>query len=445
MFKKCSIPFLGFVLMCLFFNFVGCKKDPNSLIGDNLQPGDELLQPYFSDTAAALDIISFTSVHDSLLMQKLTTALLGTMNDPVFGVSTYNYVADLHRDILFELVPEGSTLDSVILELAYSSSFRLNNSHKNTPLTINIIELGEALIEDSSYFTYEAPVLSSTKLLSNYTFTPNPFDTLPDSNRTVLNSLKLKLSNDFGHRLMQARADDYIDGTSCSKFFKGLYLQFDKARQQNSGNIFSFNTPYNKGTGVVVYYKKPNDTLQKEAYFFFGPTAHTYIERDRTNAAPDFKAQIAGDTSKGQQRVYIQSTGGALMQFKLPNIKELSDHKIIVNYACLVMKNAQFDQGVNLDAPGQLVAYVRNDDNTISDIPDRYNPGGVYDSKTGEYRLVLTRYIQEVITKGTELRYITVAPKSQFIDPNQVILYGPDKSLGKNRMRIELIYTQIPK
>ncbi|MEG1762539.1 MAG: DUF4270 family protein [Bacteroidales bacterium] len=415
------------------------------MVGDILQPEDEFLHAFCTDTAEALDVVAFTIPNDTLLLQNTATILLGGMNDPIFGNSTYNFVSDLNRNVLDPYVPEGATLDSVILEMAYSSSYRLDNAHKNKALTVDIFELDETLDEDSLYYTNEKPKLSSTKLLSNYTFVPNPFDTLPDSNRTVLNSLKLKLSDEFGNRLLKAKSGDFENELSCNKFFKGFAILFKKNTQENYGNIFCVHSVYDKGSGVVLYYKEANSTAQKTVYYSFGKARHTYIERDLTFASPDFKAQLKGDTTLGQQRVYIQSTGGALMQFSFPKILQLKNHKIIVNQAYLIMKNVQFDQGVNLPPPPRLISYIVNKDNTISELPDKYpNPGGYYNDKTGEYRLCVTRYIQSLLFNNVESAKIILAPYSQYTRPDQLVLYGTDKNLGANRMHLKLIYTQIP-
>lgn len=457
--KLFSVPIVicSLILTSIFFS---CKKDPNSLVGSNLHPEDEIFQGAYDTN---FDIIAFTIPYDSLNTQNQESFLLGSANDPTFGKTTMSIVGLFARNNVQYKVPEGSILDSVVLTLAYSEVYPEKNKFITYPeLKLNILELDEILNLDSLYYSSYLPKTKiNSHILKDHIITPKPFDTtrdINDNNKVVIKPVHLKLDSNFGVRLMNVAPSDYADIDKFMKLFNGLHIKAELLNESNAGSIFSFFSEISRGTKITIFYKYPMkkivngvEIIEKwepdEQYFSFLKTnTYTHIAHDRTFASPLFKSQLSGDTSAGQQRLFLQSGGGSFVKFKLPNIENLKNQKVVINQASLVLTDANTNI-VNppVNVPTKLISFYLNENGKISDVPDNSLATGVpYNPQTGEYRIYLTRYIQQTLFHKDSMRYITLSPNLRFYTPNQVEVFGPSMANGAKRMRLEVIYTKIP-
>ena len=116
-----------------------CKKEFDS-IGLELQNEEDRLGNTFTDTTT---LIAYSMIEDSIVTGNLSNAIIGYVNDPVFGRTQAGFYTQFDlsgTNVSFGNSPE---FDSLVLSLQYAGYF----GDTLSALSIKVYELTEALIE----------------------------------------------------------------------------------------------------------------------------------------------------------------------------------------------------------------------------------------------------------------------------------------------------------
>ena len=296
---------------------------------------------------------------------------------------------------------------------------------------------------------------------------------------------------DFGDRLLRTSAKLLPQSSDTSASFlseiPGLYIQTHPEQVDGRGNIVNFDFTGNIATPQIrVYYRHTrtiSDTLgtrdtiisRTKLYSigFWGGMTYNYINIDRSTQSGDLANQINGtDTALGQNMVFLQSFFGSLARVEMPDIHRLSElaftidsvtgdtipMRMVINQASLVLhpsSNGRFTPTASFGL-GILTDTVIND--TIMNIDrniwrsqnirdHQLTIGGVHDTRRNEYRIILTRHIQNLLLDpDVENPPLTIFPSNRLFFPDITSIYGPGLPVGDNRrMRLEIVYTLLPK
>lgn len=453
-----------FALLLLF----SCKTDPNSILGKNIHPNDDLVSKY--DTAFRIEAFSISD--DSLIIQNSTSVLLGSSFSPVFGSETYNLAIQI-----LTLRVEGddsysyysgtdlsitSEVDSVVLNLPYSGKFPRHKRMDGRKLTLSLHEITEELIDgegyDSAYCSNREPAYDPAPIGEILTVYPKPFDTVYDSTigARQVPDLRIHLDKAFGKRLLdyvlEMTDDEKADLGAMRKYIKGLYIKAHPCGSEKESIVFSVSNLFSSGADITVYFNGSESSGTSYQKFVLGPLRYTHVKRDRSLSADAmYKAQMEGDTASGTQRLYVEGSGGSRIRFRIPGFQDVVSGKVVINQAVIVLENADSDREPDMDVPAQLQCVRYYNRGSEAEILDASNPGGKYDSKKGQYRINVTRYLQRlaylttVDTANRKLfdNYLDIVPESdeRYEQPTRAIFYGP--GVSKNGMRLEVIYTLV--
>lgn len=453
-----------FALLLLF----SCKTDPNSILGKNIHPNDDLVSKY--DTAFRIEAFSISD--DSLIIQNSTSVLLGSSFSPVFGSETYNLAVQI-----LTLRVEGddsysyysgtdlsitSEVDSVVLNLPYSGKFPRHKRMDGRKLTLSLHEITEELIDgegyDSAYCSNREPAYDPAPIGEILTVYPKPFDTVYDSTigARQVPDLRIHLDKAFGKRLLdyvlEMTDDEKADLGAMRKYIKGLYIKAHPCGSEKESIVFSVSNLFSSGADITVYFNGSESSGTSYQKFVLGPLRYTHVKRDRSLSADAmYKAQMEGDTASGTQRLYVEGSGGSRIRFRIPGFQDVVSGKVVINQAVIVLENADSDREPDMDVPAQLQCVRYYNRGSEAEILDASNPGGKYDSKKGQYRINVTRYLQRlaylttVDTANRKLfdNYLDIVPESdeRYEQPTRAIFYGP--GVSKNGMRLEVIYTLV--
>lgn len=454
--------FFFFLLSTAFFS---CKSDPDAILGNEMHPNDGLQARY--DTAFRIE--AFSVCDDSIILQNASSVLLGTSYSPVFGSSTYNLVVQL----LMMRTDDGSyssgdldysRIDSVILYLPYSGVFPKHKRMDGRALTLSVYELQEDLKDgagyDSAYSSnYQVKYDEARPITGPVTVYPRPYDTVYDSVSAslLIQPLKIRLDNDFGKVLLDKVKSmpqgEWLDLEAFPKYYRGLYIKVQPCTREEESIVFSVTNLYAAGAYLYVYFDG-NEQGTSYQSFVLGPTRFTQVERDRDVSSDVlYKSQMANscDTVSGGERLYLEASGGSRIRFRLPDFAEVVSGKVVLNQAVLVLKNVDDDSDPEIGVPDQLECFRYLNRGQTEPLPEESNSDGYYNASRGEYRINITRYLQQILYQGTidpenyrKLEnYIDIAPSSdeRYETPARVVLYGPKAS--RNNMRLEVIYTVI--
>jgi hypothetical protein len=205
---------LGFAVL------TGCKK-PTTDIGLEFAQED-LLSLNQTDTLA----LSFETVReDSLETSHLSTAVLGNMEHPFFGMHQGSFAAQLRLsapDIDFGPNP---VVDSIYLSLHYSG----DRYGQLSPQNIHVEALVDTLSLDSDYYS-NASFATMEVNLADPAFQPvvlNPGEILYFNGDNVAPEVRVYLDNAFGQSLLDADSSVYDSNQDWREYFPGLLIAPD--------------------------------------------------------------------------------------------------------------------------------------------------------------------------------------------------------------------------
>lgn len=421
----------------------GCGKEYDA-IGLNLKEG-ELLGNAFSDSTS---ITAYTVKGDSISTKQLSNSILGYIQDPDFGTtraSIYTQFSLTGSSVNFGVNPE---LDSIVLILQYTGFY----GDTNARLTARVHELTEGLSNSTSqrYFSNSTTNFDATNLTYNpsFSFTPRPHTPVLIENTKRPAQLRIRLSDELGQHFIDNQNrlgtnDDFLN------FFKGLHL-----------TVSGFS---NSGTGCLVYLNLRNDISAITMYYrnqegnktyslrvtgtsaYYNNFSHDYT----TSNNQDLKDQVlSGNKEKGKQTLFVQPMGGVKTFIQFPNLYDtFKDQKIVINKAELVISNITIDDNA-FPSPAQLNLQLIKQTGGLGFVPDDSDGrgstyfGGTYDKNKKEYRIRVTRYVQQLLTQKISPAGLYIVTRGEGIAANRLIFAGPESTQNpEQQFRLELDYT----
>ncbi|HLG38791.1 MAG TPA: DUF4270 domain-containing protein [Chitinophagaceae bacterium] len=436
-------------LSLLIVGFISsCKKKTPADIGLPLLPGEDLLNAQFMDS---LTLIAHTVKDDSLPIQssslKLTTSLLGNINDPIFGItraSVFNQLSLSKTNPTFGTNP---VLDSAVLSLVYNSGQYYGNL---TPQQFDVYELSEAIYKDSTYYSDDMRSYYSTQQIGSETVIPNVTDSVHTADDTIAPHLRIHLSTELFKHFIDTTSplgytSSYSTNLSFQNKFKGIYIKSSTTPVSGDGAVLYINIAHSN-TRLTLYYHNTTDTTS----YYFGLNSEcarfSHFEHDYSMTA-DIQSQLNDtNTSVAYDKVFVQPMAGVRTKITMPFINDLfKNEKIAINKAELVLPVDANSVTTAFTAHPKLVATIA--DPTLGPVfmPDYFEGatyfGGDYDSTKKEYRFNIARYVQQVLngTRANQGLYIitNVRPTTA----NRVQLNGGNALI--NRMRLKITFTPL--
>lgn len=416
--------------------FTTCTKEPD-LVGLNLVSESELLKLGYTDTAS---IIAYSVKADSVNTVKLSYALIGSMNDPVFGQTNATYYSQLR------LVDEGSdygtspVFDSAYLALPYYSAYGDTMSN----MTLRVYELTQQIDQSDTMYSFNTATYDESKLLGSVTFVPRPHDSVMVNGSKAAPQIRIPLNNIFGQRMLSVPVDSLADNESFLNTFYGLCIVAEKQETPGKGAILYLKAP-STGSLVTMYYHNTEDTTT--AYYIISSYSARFGNYDHagyTTASPLLQQQLAGNTSSGGQYVFLQSMGGVRARLRFPSLSQWQNNKkYIVNDAQLILTESS--PGSQYKAPANLTLRLVDDDNISI---GGYTPDeslettsyfdGYYNVTDHTYRFRLSRYVQKVLTGEIDNNGLYLIISGGAVNANRLVLNGPGNPYGKLKLFIKV-------
>ncbi len=434
---------IGTLLLFILFS---CKKDPYE-IGFDLLPPTDTLNVRTTDT---ITVEAFSVIVDSVRTDKVSSLLLGSMLDPVFGKTTGSFYTQLELSSEEPDFGDQPVLDSLVLMLFYNNYYgdTLTRQH------VRVYELSDDLVYDSVHYSNDRlnvyPVL-----LADQDFYVKPTDSVKVGDETLAAHLRINLSKQtsyLGNKILYAPASALTSNSEFVKFFKGLYVESTPVN--NGGSLFSFSVT-NATSKLVVYFhdgaNPTKDSLNYELTINDGCGRFLHYDHNRyLDASQDLKRQILNhDSAQGRSKLFLQGLGGVRIKVKFPFMKNFGKGKVIaVNDALLMFKNYETDTTL---APPYSLTLLRQDSvGTIGHLPDEYEGtgyfGGTYNATSRTYFFRITQYMQKILlnsySKSYDLYMYVTNPRYNQVTPNRIILDGTNPAIpGSNTSRFQLKVT----
>ena len=408
---------LGFALL------TGCKK-PSTDIGLEFAQED-LLGLYQTDTLA----LTFETVReDSLETSHLSTAVLGNMEHPFFGMHQGAFAAQLRLsapDIDFGTNP---VVDSIYLSLNYTG----DRYGELSPQNIRVMQLLDTLTFDSAYYSNQA--IATTEIdLADLAYQPvvlNPRETLYIGGDTVAPEVRVYLDNAFGQSLLEADSSVYDSNQDWREYFPGLLIAPDPNGPGQGAvgidvttGLSRMRLHYHSDTDSAATYEFIINALSPRNNLF----AHQWY--------PPFQAldEAYITALDGSLQAGVFSGAGLKTRIQLPGLtawESERDEDRAVHKAELWLPVDPQNNDPRYPIPSQLFILSENEAGEAVSTPDQTSIGlainGNYDAAEKAYRFNISQTFQQMLNGTYESDKLYVVSSRAGISLQGVILNGPE-------------------
>jgi len=416
----------GILWLLLWSAFgLGACNNTTSL-GEDLLPYPNL--NYFDTVAFTLKTTYIDTLRtDNLAITRLN--LVGKLQDPQMGTITataYTQLELLGSNLNFG-VADSLTLDSLVLILTTSNYA----GTPNVPFTAQVHELTEDLSTSEKYTINTTSLTDPNNLADGVVFTPK-------TDKAQL--LRIKLSNDYGNRLLKADPAVLVNNQTFKPVFKGLSIGLTPQNPADKGAVFTVNL-LSSTTVLRLYYKqRDNGTVKSLSYdFIITQTCAAYhnVTRSETSGTLYGDHQASPATSP---YVFVQSGNFLQLNGFIPNqpqLKGLAIAKVLLQLP--VDSNYTYEP---YTPPSQLFLFTALEDSLTPDVNGAtYN--GPYIASRGVYEIDITSYFQMLAFDNPDDNYgfVIVGP-SVVSSVSRAVLNGPNHPFKKPRILV--FYSNLP-
>jgi len=376
-------------LLLLFvglFSISACK-DENE-VGLDLLPAGDQLGTSFSDTAT---LITRTIREDSIVTDELSAQLLGSDNDPVYGLVT----SSVFTQVVLAGTPSfgvNPVADSLVLVLPFNGYY----GDTTTTQTVDVFRVTEDLYTDSTYYSDRTFAYDPT-VLGSISFQPKPNTDIVVGNDTINAQLRIRLDQGLADSLILFGGTSvYSSNADWVSYFKGLYLKASDVTGRGAISYFSFFNSY-----LVLYFHDSTNTASTYAFSLAGART-TQFTHDYTGTTVGL--QLA-DSTYGDSLNYLQCMAGTKTRISFPYLKHFIDSgSILINRAILKIEAMTPDPSYPL--PGTVIVLAR-DENGQNIFPADYFEsssflGGTLDPTDNSYSFNIARHLQRCL-EGTQV------------------------------------------
>lgn len=419
-----------------------CKKSPET-IGNGLITDDNVIGLFHTDTMQVFG----HSYLDSIGSKNVSYGLLGSMNDPVFGLTQAGFSTQLHLSTTGHSFGNNPVFDSLILQLSIADYY----GDTNSLITVHAYELTDSISIEEEYYSYsQIPINEALDHANGFQFRPHPkTNTVIIDSDTVHHAIvRIPLSSMLGNFLINLDSTVYKEPDAFKRAFPGLCLKCEPAN--GIGNICYIQMTDNTNTQLRLYYHEASVPEKSLRYNFYITSSDNYFNQfnhNYTMGDAGFVSQVLeNDTTLGQQTLYLQSMGGVRTKLFFPHLTHwadtLIDSHIVINQAKLILPIAVTDSSL-YSVPNTLVLVGFNEDNTTYLLPDYYEGtsyfGGSYNASTHSVSFRISEYLQDILT-GTRPNYgLSLGINGAAYNAKRLILNGPD--VEEDKLKVEITYS----
>jgi len=418
-FKKLILP-LGLLLLLV----------PCACTEEETEIGVELQDPFtlYQGTRDTIPLTAYTILDDSLSTVGYSAGVFGDYSDATFGsmrAILYSQVATPSSGVKLS---DAVIFDSVVMTLVIDTVYPIMPD--STPRNMHVIvnQLSEVFDPDSSY--------TSTKKLeeSDVCF----FD---DDVTYYADSLRLRLNENIYPVLRQ-------DSCSYDDFFqysKGIAIKLaDNSQTAVTVDISASNTRL-----TLYYHTTSIDSTLQFVFTINSAAKHSmYYAHDYTGTPLAPFATNRKDSISGTDKLYLEPLGGTRVRLNMQPFLDAFREKhpnAVVHYAELLLPVNS--SATDTSMPVRILAlkncadsssvYV-TDANVLTNAYTYAGFDGFYDRDKRQYRLRVTRHLQELLRSGkdygTEL-IIDARRSSAF----RTVING---TASDNPVRIDFVYSE---
>jgi len=395
------------ILSLIVTSFIACDKDFASIDSDIVNNENTT---HYNTSREKFDVIAYNKKLDPVQTNNLPVNPFGVYNDPVYGVTTANFVSQMNASILDPDFGTFVSLDSVVLTIPYFNTslgnntegvpeYELDSIFGNGFINFSIFESTYFLRDfdpssdfDESQIYYSDASASASEPINNsfleseliyetagLNFRPSAsairLDVDGEFSEYIEPALRVKLNKDYWQeKIIDKEGDPELSNqNNFNNYLRGLYFKAEPV--SGSGSLSLLNLA-STSANITIYYTKEStdednedaEDVQSTISFTFGNTA-SFLSTNYNVTLAD------GDPVNGDEKLYLKGGEGSMAIINLfngddeGNSLELEDFRAnnwLINEANLVFYVDQ-DMMINGDEPDRIYLYDLNNKTPLAD------------------------------------------------------------------------------
>lgn len=430
---KSSRIVISLFLFLLILN--SCKKADT--VGMEVLPEEDRLQGEFTDT---ITIIAHTIREDSVLTDERVLHILGSHNDPIFGLTT----ASIYTQLVLESVdPDFGTnpvIDSVVLSLAYAGYYadimKLGGEQSFSVHRV-IQSISDSLYSDDTREYHKLP-------LGTYSGLIDTRDSVLINGINQPPQMRIKLDNSFGTELLNSASVMSSDSLFLQTF-KGLYITPSTQNLLPGMGSLLYISPSSPYTKMTMYYHNADTTALQEFDFVIRSSTERFTSFTHDySTAVDITAQLA-DSTLGSDKLYLQAMAGLKVKITFPYLNNLvtNGREIAINKAELILPVSS-GTTARLSPPSRVMLVKKGSDGKDKFIDDIIYEsgdffGGYYNSPDKEFKFNFPRHFQSLLKDTASDKSLYLIAINAGSTANRCVLNGTGNA--NKPLKLRLTYT----
>lgn len=406
-----------------------CKKEDN-LLGNTALKSDFLMDSEGVDT---FNLQSSMFLEDSLISSNLSSVLLGSYVDPIFGEFNSEFYTQFQLSGLSPSFGDLSTIkiDSVVLGLEYNGYYGGLDQQ-----VFEVYELKQDLFLDSVYYSFQTKDVYETNLMNveKSQIQPDPINQSVIAGLKVDPQLRLHLDTSFARRILNmsgSNPDIFSSNEKFRSYFKGLNIRVNNSNQSvGKGGVFYFNL---------------NDPLSKLTIYYSQSGIKKTFDLLINNECADFNHIKINNPSKitdailnpalTEEEVYLQANK-TRVHYTFNTINQIPKNAII--HSAKLELPVSYESFDNFYPSSELVAStkLKSSDNYFYSI----NQSATYSDFSKSYVFDLRDYVQLVVNNKIENNGVYLNSKKMLTSSERIVLNGT-KTINKKQPKLNIIYT----
>lgn len=421
---------VGLALTAFFFEASSCKEPV--ITDKKLLAKDEELLLGTADTFA---VNSFVLRETNVKTSGVGGGVLGNISDPVLGSTSAGFYANFRTTTNNINFGDNLILDSCVLVLRYRAKYGSNSQ----PINIGVYELDENIYPETNYYSNTSFAVKTPPVAQVSNFIPNTTDSSKVYGYAFSPQLRIKLSKDFGNKLLLADTFSLSSSSTFLSYMKGLKISVQPGSQGNGMVALDL---YSSETGIILYYQ--NSASDSLAYTFPISSAGQTVNRFENTFGSIVNQYLNNAETVNDDVLPIISGGGTKVKITIPQLDSLQNDIAINKAEILIPLSTVYSSYDSIFTPFPTIGLYRIDDLGIEKDDTQYSNGKIETvTINGEtikrYRVNITQYAQNLI-KGTYKNngFILASPDAN--GARAVLANANDKN---HKIALRIIYTKL--
>lgn len=438
-----------FIAFAVILTIWSCTKKPDTIGLDLLDDS----KPFVGkDTTFTL--FAYSTFEDSVVSDETSVNLLGSYYTETFGRTNTSIYTQVRISSLYPDWGTNPVADSVVFTLVYDDSY----GNLETEQTVRAYRINEDMDPDSSYYS-NSYFETYPEELAVHSFVPDlseilEVDSLGGAHDSTWLPGELRIPFDLAFADYMFNLD--TSHTSSSEAFldefKGINLRNDDVNMTGEGAILYFDLLNQRSNLTIFYHNDEDDTLSFKFFINLNNARVGRYEHEyNLSTDQNFIEQVVnGDTSKGEEYLYLQGTGGVKTNIWFPGVKEwgaLANNRII-NEAKLIINLAEEYDMDEVPPSTSLILFQYTPDSAYSDfnfVVDQLQGeayfNGKYSESTNSYFFRISMHLQGLLLDEEDYG-LGMFPNAKSVKATQMKIHGTDPA-SPNRLQLHVTYTDI--